>query len=48
MKPNITTLEEDVAHIRTEIAAAYNAHRDATDRLWDAERHLTEAKRRET
>ena len=45
MKTNIALLESDVTRIRAEVATAYNAHRDAVDRLFNAERELAAARK---
>ena len=45
MKTPITTLETEVARLKLEAATAYNAHRDAVDRLCNAERKLAEARK---
>ena len=45
MKTNIIALEYEVDRIREESVTAYNAHRDAVDRLCNAERELAEARK---
>ena len=43
----ITVLEYTATQIRAEVATAYNAHRDAADRLCNIERKLAEARKEE-
>jgi hypothetical protein len=45
MTTDITTLEYEVDRIRAESVIAYNAHRDAVDRLYITERKLAEARK---
>ena len=45
MNTNTTTLESRVTELRMDAANAYNMHRDAVDKLYDAERSLSMARR---
>lgn len=45
MKTNIALLESEATQIRAEVADAYNAHRDAVDRLCNLEHRLAEARK---
>jgi len=45
MKTNIALLESEVYRQRAFVADSYNAHRDAVDRLFSAERTLAEARK---
>lgn len=45
MNTQIAALETEVSELRVSVADHYNAHRDATDRLFNAERSLAEARK---